>query len=49
MADHHEGEHKHGTMDISSQEKMFDAFMRFSTRSAIVIIVLLVLLALVNG
>ena len=46
MADHHGPAHKHGEMDISTQEKTFDGFVRFSTRTTIVIIVTLVLLAL---
>ena len=42
-------EHKHGTMDITVQEKTFASFVTFVTRGAIVIIVALVLLALING
>lgn len=42
-------EHKHGEMDITVQEKTFDGFMKFVTRTTIVIIVALILLALING
>lgn len=42
-------EHKHGEMDISVQEKVFDGFMKIVTYSVVVILVALVLLALING
>lgn len=42
-------EHKHGSMDTSAQEKAFDGFIKITTRSTIVIIVALILLAIVNG
>lgn len=42
-------EHKHGTMDITAQEKTFDGFLTFITRAVIVTIVSLILLALING
>ncbi|MDG1117390.1 MAG: aa3-type cytochrome c oxidase subunit IV [Flavimaricola sp.] len=42
-------EHKHGEMDISTQEKTFDGFISMVTRTSIVIVVALVLLALING
>ncbi len=45
----HHGEHASGTMDIAVQEKTFDGFMRMVTRSAIVILCVLVFLALVNA
>ncbi|MDW4499780.1 aa3-type cytochrome c oxidase subunit IV [Sulfitobacter sp. D35] len=38
-------EHKHGEMEISVQEKTFDGFMTFVTRSVIVILLILVGLA----
>ncbi len=41
--------HKHGEMDISAQEQTFASFVRFVTRSVIVILVSLVLLYLING
>lgn len=42
-------EHKHGTMDIREHEKTFDGFIKVMVRSAIAIIVVLVLLALVGA
>jgi hypothetical protein len=42
-------EHEHGSMDISVQEKTFDGFIKFVTRTVIVIIALLLFIALVNG
>lgn len=38
-----------GTMDITTQERTFAGFLRFTTRLSIVIVVLLILLALVNA
>jgi hypothetical protein len=37
-------EHEHGTMDTKVQEKTFDGFMSFVTKSVIAIIVTLVLM-----
>lgn len=42
-------EHKHGSMDITTQEETFNGFVTFVTRSVVVIIVALILLALING
>ena len=39
-------EHKHGTMDARVQEKTFEDFMRFSGRSVVAILVVLVILAI---
>ncbi|MEM8537252.1 MAG: aa3-type cytochrome c oxidase subunit IV [Pseudomonadota bacterium] len=39
-------EHKHGEMDITSQEKTFEGFMNLTTKATIVIVVALVLLAI---
>jgi hypothetical protein len=39
-------EHKHGEMDIKVQEKTFDGFMSFTTRTVIAIIVVLILMAI---
>jgi hypothetical protein len=39
-------EHEHGSMNIQTQEKTFNAFMSFVTRTSIAILVLLVLMAL---
>ena len=41
--------HEHGTMNIEVQEKTFAGFTSFVTRTVVVIIVALVLLALING
>ncbi len=42
-------DHEPGTMDITAQERTFGTFMRFVSRMAILIIVLLILLAIFNG
>ena len=42
-------EHKHGTMDYTAQQKTFDGFVKFATRSSIAILVFLVILTAVNG
>ncbi|MFD2740221.1 aa3-type cytochrome c oxidase subunit IV [Sulfitobacter aestuarii] len=42
-------EHEHGTMDSSTQEKTFEGFMTFVTRTVIFLIVLLVLMAIFIG
>lgn len=39
-------DHKHGSMDITQQQKTFDGFMRYVVRTSIAIIVVLILLAL---
>jgi hypothetical protein len=41
--------HEPGTMDITRQQETFVGFMRFATRMAMVIIVILLLLAIFNG
>lgn len=42
-------EHKHGSMDISEQEKTFDGFIRWSVRVAAVSIGIIVFLAIFNS
>ena len=42
-------DHKHGEMDITVQQKTFDGFMTWVTRSTIAIIVFLIFLALVGA
>jgi hypothetical protein len=42
-------EHKHGTMNINGQEKTFDGFISFVTKSVIVILIAVVFLALVGA
>jgi hypothetical protein len=37
-------QHEHGTMDTKVQEKTFDGFMSFVTKTVIVILVTLVLM-----
>jgi Bacterial aa3 type cytochrome c oxidase subunit IV len=49
MADHHEGEHKHGSMDIRAQEKTFEGFIRMSVWVAVISIAILIFAGLVNG
>lgn len=39
-------DHKHGSMDVKSQEKTFDGFMKFTTWSVILIIAIIVGMAL---
>ena len=39
-------DHKQGEMDIAVQEATFDGFMKFVTRTVIVILVLVVLMAI---
>ncbi|WP_227267616.1 aa3-type cytochrome c oxidase subunit IV [Roseobacter weihaiensis] len=39
-------EHKHGDMDVKAQEKTFDGFMRWTMRTVIAIIVLIILMAI---
>lgn len=38
-------EHKHGSMDSTAQQKTFDGFMSFVTKSVIVIIGILLFMA----
>lgn len=42
-------EHEHGKMDIDTQQKTFDGFMRWVTWGAAISIGLLVFIGLVNG
>ena len=42
-------EHKHGSMDITEQEKTFNGFVTFTIRAVIVILVAVVLLAMFNA
>ena len=42
-------EHKHGTMDITTQEKTFDGFVRWSIRVAVFSIGVLIFLAIFNS
>ena len=42
-------EHEHGSMDITSQQRTFDGFVKFTIRSVFVIIGVLVFMALANA
>ncbi len=42
-------DYKHGEMDIKVQEETFGGFINWITKSVIVIIVALILLALINA
>lgn len=39
-------DHEHGSMDSSTQEKTFDGFMSFVTKTVIVILAILVFMAI---
>jgi hypothetical protein len=39
-------DHKHGEMDIEVQEKTFEGFMRFTTKTVIVILLIIVGMAI---
>ncbi|WP_372603456.1 aa3-type cytochrome c oxidase subunit IV [Actibacterium sp.] len=41
-------EHKHGSMDITTQEKTFEGFVKFSMWVAALSILVLIFMALVN-
>lgn len=41
--------HKHGEMDSTVQQKTFDAFITFSTRFTIFVIVFMIFLALAGA
>lgn len=49
MADHHQPEHVHGSMDIRAQEKTFAGFIRMSVWVVGVVVAVLVFMALVNA
>jgi hypothetical protein len=49
MADHHENEHKPGTMDIREHEKTFQGFIRMSIWVVCISIGILVFLGLANS
>ena len=42
-------EHKHGSMDISVQEKTFDGFIKWVIRGALLSIGVLIFMALTNS
>lgn len=49
MADHHQGEHVHGTMDIRAQEKTFAGFVRLSIWVVCLSFAVLIFMALTNS
>jgi hypothetical protein len=42
-------EHQHGSMDVTTHEKVFAGFVTFASRTVMVILVLVVLMALLNA
>jgi flagellar biogenesis protein FliO len=42
-------DHEHGSMNIDEQEKTFAGFMSFTTRSVIVIIIALIVIAILGA
>ena len=42
-------EHKHGSMNIETQEKTFEGFMKYVVRGVIVVIGILLFLAVFNS
>ncbi len=42
-------EHKHGSMDITTQQKTFEGFINYVKWGAIISVGLLLFIALVNG
>lgn len=49
MADHHNSDHVHGSMDIRVQEKTFAGFIRMSVWVAGIAIGVLIFMGLVNS
>lgn len=49
MADHSQGEHKHGSMDIRAQEKTFEGFVRMTVWVIVFVICVLIFMALTNA
>ena len=43
---HDMAQHEHGTMNIDAQEKTFDGFVKFTVRTVIVIVLVLIFLAI---
>lgn len=42
-------EHKHGSMDTTTQEKTFEGFINFTIRVVMVILVLVIFMAIFNA
>lgn len=49
MADHHNADHVHGSMDIRAQEKTFAGFIRMSVWVVCISIGVLIFMGLVNA
>lgn len=49
MADHHQSEHVHGTMDIRANEKTFEGFIRLAIWTVCIAIAVLIFMGLVNA
>jgi Ni,Fe-hydrogenase I cytochrome b subunit len=49
MADHHNADHVHGSMDTRAQEKTFAGFIRMSVWVACIAIGVLIFMGLVNS
>ncbi len=49
MAEHSQGDHKHGTMNIRAQEKTFEGFVRMTVWVIVFVICVLVFMALSNA
>lgn len=49
MADQHQDEHKHGSMDMRAQEKTFEGFIRLSVWVAVISIAILIFAGLTNS
>ena len=49
MGDHHDKDHKHGSMDTRDHEKTFEGFIRMSIWVAGISIGILIFLGLVNS
>lgn len=45
MADHHQADHVQGSMDIRTQEKTFEGFVKVATWTVVVCVVVLLFLA----
>lgn len=49
MADHHDTDHVHGSMDVRAQEKTFHGFIRLAVWAVVVIFAVLIIMALANA
>lgn len=49
MADHHEADHVHGSMDMRAQERTFAGFIRVTVWAVCISIGILIFMGLVNA